>query len=264
MKKLLIALSLLLSSCAAVKTPYTDSRGDREAAYAQRLMNNAVKFEETVTVLITDFAEGAPSIAGMKSSGSGVVVGVNEGEGTSTILTAWHVCDRYPVGLKQEDLFQSYEVIEDEQVVITPDQKRIPVLKVVYSSKAADTCMVKVKHVFASHAEFADQMPPRGAQVQVVGAPLGQWGDFLVSMAEGRFFGYTDIDVVAGIQDTSATHMEGFAYYGFAGVGGYSGSGIYYKGKLIGLHTAGSTRYEHASYGPALKELQRAVKEAKN
>lgn len=270
MNNLLITLALLLASCGGImgQTPYEDDRGDRDARYAQSIMKNAVKFEETATVLITPTIVGddapTPKMTNMVSSGSGVVVSVNERAGTSNVLTAWHVCDRYPIGYRQEDIFATYEVIEDEQVVITPDQKRIEVLGVLYRDKATDVCMVKVKYVFASYAELATEMPPRGATVHVVGAPLGEWGNFLVSMAEGRFFGYTDIKVLVGLDDEDATDMPDFAYYGFAGVGGYSGSGVYYRGKLIGLHTAGANRYEHASYGPALDALKRAMREAKN
>jgi hypothetical protein len=263
MKNLLLGLLMLFSvSCVgAARTPYSDDRGDLDADYAQSIMRNAVKIEESITVRSTPYGGTAEDIEErkMSSSGSGVIVATDEQKGTSKVLTAWHVCDRYPVGYKVEGLFSDLEVIKDTQEVISASNKRIKILSYLYRDKDSDICVIEIDHAFKYHAEFASEMPPRGAVVSVVGAPLGEWGKFMVSMQDGRYFGLTTIEVVAGIDDEEPTTMTDFAYYGFAGVGGYSGSGVYYKGKLIGLHTAGAGRYEHASYGPALDDITWAV-----
>lgn len=312
MKKLLIALSIILTSCATTsprKTPYTDNRGDKDAAYAQSLMRNAVKFEERLRVKmiqpelpvlpvlpedpdapadpadpedpdappadeahkakkLTELVrsadqEGDQELEEFTVSGSGVIVSNNKKNNTSVILTAWHVCDRFPVGFKVEGLFDTIEVVEEDQVVIASNMQDVKITKVLYKDKKTDTCVVEANHAFDHDADLADKMPPRGAMAQVVGAPLGEWGKFLVSMSDGRYLGSTTIQVLAGITDTIPTHMPDFAYYSFAGAPGYSGSGVYYDGKLVGLMTAGSDGYEHASYGPSVDALEWALQQAK-
>ncbi len=270
MKKLLIAVGLLITVCAFIGlSPYNDGEGDKEATYAQSLMRDTVKFEERLKIKITpsvdpifvdlgDDSDGKPpepKVVDLVSSGSGIIISNNKEDNTSVIFTAWHVCDRYPVGFKVDGMGATLEVVGDEQLVITNDLREVKILEILYKDKETDVCAVKAAHAFKDHAEIATKMPPRGAIVAVVGAPQGSWGRDLVSMSDGRYFGKTTIQVKLGKSDTEPTFMIGFAYYGFAGVGGYSGSGVFYKGKLIGLMTAGSTEYEHACYGPTVDAL---------
>ncbi len=265
MKKLLLVLMAVgLTSCATAlaNTPYDDSRGDPQAEYAQSLMKNAVKFEETISVEADPKMLGLPNITfDVRYVGSGVVVDRNDGNGKSLIMTAWHVCDHMVVGTTKEDKVATYKILKDKQQIITVTEEKLD-FRVLYRNKNTDTCVVETSHTFPSEAVLADQMPPRGAYVSVVGAPEGNWGEYLVSMEDGRYFGLTTIRVPLA-DDDEPTVMKDFAYYGTAGVGGYSGSAVYYRGELIGLHTAGSTDYEHASYGPPVNYLKDALEEAK-
>jgi hypothetical protein len=272
-KKIFVTLlvALGLSACNAcggnmpeTQTPYTNSKGDPDAEYAQSLMRNTVKFEEKLHVKISDDTD--PKFSDefdATVAGSGVVIARDKDSALSAIATAWHVCDRYPVGYKESILWFHLEVVSDVQRVLTVDGQQLEIIDVLYQDKPTDVCVVEVAKHFDSEADIADEMPPIGAFVQVVGAPEGTWGKYNVAMQDGRYFGTMDIDVPLGrTADEKPTRLIDFGYYGFAGVGGYSGSGVYYKGKLIGLHTAGSNGYEHASFGPTILDLKRALKRA--
>ncbi len=262
---ILMALSACNTGCyTTIKNVYNDTRGDADAEYIQPLMRTAVKVEDTLKVKFTpndvfaSVSEGQETE--VKQSGSGVVVAVSKRKGTSAILTAWHVCDTYEKGFKVNNLFGTLEVVEGVQNVITIEDKKIPVSKYLYRNKDRDVCLLEVKYEFDGAAKIATSMPPRGAYVDIVGSPMGIWDEYLVSSQSGRYFGTTDIEIIMGRDDKEPTKLKNFAYYGFAGVGGYSGSGIFYRGKLVGLLSAGSTRYEHAAYGPTFKDLQIALK----
>lgn len=283
MKKLLSALALSMLALTACKsnssespdlTPYQDDRGDVATRQTQDMMDVAVKFEEKIKVKEVIMSPLDPdaeaeqyldegSLAEYVISGSGVIVSNNKADNTSVILTAWHVCDRYPVGYKVDGWFSTLEVVDDEQIIVTNNMKRVKILEVLYRDKDTDVCAVRAGRAFEHAAKLAPRMPPRGAPVTVVGAPLGEWGKYLVSTSDGKYFGTTSFDIMLGIDSRDPTRMNDFAYYGFAGVGGFSGSGVFYKGKLIGLMTAGSWDYEHASYGPSLEDVKWAVEQSR-
>lgn len=267
-----LLLAVFLFSCATTagkitkeSSPYTAPEGDADAAYIQPLMDSSVKIEETVKVKFTPNSLGLElgleeGVDNFQVSGSGVVVESSSTANKSLVFTAWHVCDTYKIGHKAEDILGTYEVIESNQQVVTPAEEKIDIYKKAYLDKNTDTCVIIVKEYLPNHVDLADKMPPRGAFVDVVGAPEGNWGKYVVSSQRGRYQGLMNINVWLGNGDTKATSLKEFAYYGFAGVGGFSGSGIFYKGKLIGLHTAGSTRFEHSSFGPTVHQLKQAYK----
>lgn len=273
MKKLLLPLLLFVfSACQSnpnvncCRTPYDDPRGDRDAAYSQAVMKNTVKIREDLTVqdVSRPSSPDTPVSEGTFDtwfSGSGVVVKVDRVKEKSIILTAWHVCDSYSVGHTEVGLFATFKVVKESQVVVTVDNEELN-FDVVYRDKDSDICLISVDEVLPSAARLADAMPPRGSFVDVVGSPKGTWGNYLVSMSRGQYFGLISIDVVLGKEEEPATKFKNFAYYGFAGIGGYSGSGIYYRGELVGIHTAGDQEYEHASYGPTITTIKKALKKA--
>lgn len=264
MKKLLLPLFILLAACSCVsstQTPYTNSKGDPDAEYAQNLMKSTVKFVEKITVVPVNPDGSVGSEITGYSSGSGVVIDEDPKLGVSRIMTAWHVCNHRQVGDSIDTMFATLKITGDSPYITTIDGQDID-FEVLVMDKAHDLCVVEVNHHFPGHATLASEMPPRGAFVSVVGAPEGNWGNYLVSMSDGRYLGLTEIDVSLG--EGKATHFTNYGYYGFAGVGGYSGSPIYYRGKLIGIMTAGSGNYEHACYGPTLDALKDILSKAKS
>ncbi len=259
------ALLLVLTACSCTsgtQTPYNSNPRDPNAAYAQPLMDATVKFEEEITVapLVDGVVDEAQVFTGY-TSGSGVVIDKNVELGTSRILTAWHVCDHMEVGEEISEFFFTLKVLQDRQYVITVDGQQLD-FEVLHADRSTDICVVEVYHEFPSYAKLADEMPERGSYVAVVGAPEGNWGWYLASMSDGRYFGLTEIDVA--MDEKTTIHYTNYGYYGFAGVGGYSGSGIFYNGKLIGLMTAGSNGFEHAAYGPTLVAIRNALNKAKS
>lgn len=268
-KKLIFSLFMIamVSACNACahnpKDPYDDARGDKDAEYAQNLMRNAVKIEQKLKVEVTDaFFPGNSDTFEGAVAGSGVVIARDLDTGRSAIATAWHVCDMYKVGDQEQMLWLTMKIVEKQKRVLTIDGQELEILESVYEDKNNDICVLEVRHEFEGDSDIADDLPPRGAYVDVVGSPIGMWGDFMVSMERGRYFGKTDLEVLLSSKDEAATDMKNFSYYGIPVVGGYSGSGIYYRGKLVGLLTAASPKYEHMSFGPDIKDLRHALKKA--
>lgn len=260
LKLVTVLLAVMLVSCATRnKNPYNDSRGDADAFYAQSLMSNTVLIREDYWLEAEGLLAQTVSVSEpMTIVGSGVVVESNLKSKKSIVLTAWHVCSKLPVGYTATSTFGTVKVVRDEQYVQAIDSKRLNILKTLYLDKNSDTCVIEVDGFLPGKARLANEMPPRGALVDVVGAPEGKWGYYLAALQSGRYFGLTEIDIPFR-DDQSVTKMKDFAYYGFAGTKGFSGSGVYYKGRLIGLMTARSPNYEHASFGPSLKHIKQAM-----
>lgn len=265
---MLVLLSIVSCVKSFPKDPYSEYGGDLDAAYAQFLMRNAVKFYSETTVEVITNPVGAlfnrkPGFHSGKyfNTGSGVVVARDGIRRTSAVLTAWHVCDRKEIGVVSANFVMTSRIVKYSQVVLSIKNEKIPVKDILYTDKFHDLCVVEIGDYLPYEAALATKMPVKGAVVEVVGSPLGFWGEYLVSMQSGRYFGNINLSVALKPGE-KAIPLKGFSYYGFAGISGYSGSGVYYKGRLVGLMTMAHDDYEHSSFGPPLSTLKIALEKS--
>jgi len=230
---------------------------DKDADYAGALMRTAVKIQEDV-----DIKNIKGSIRHIKSasSGSGVVIAVRNNK--SLILTAAHVCiSAAPVG---RVVFKGkYIVTHSQKYVITTKGKKLRVIRIVKKEINNDVCIIETVGNAGNIASVAPDYPPMGARVHSVGAPAGYWQNGLPNIVEGRYVGIrtTPMFIRTNMSPLGFMMFVNFSQYSFPIVGGQSGSAIFYRGKIIGIATIGTSRYEHLVWGPGVLQLKSFVKD---
>ncbi len=260
-----LAIVLTLLSCSgAARNPYSMGTNDRDADQAQFVMRSTVQLLEKIHVRV-DMADGTSIENDLKSSGSGVVVAVDTVRDRSLVLTAWHVCNTYPVGYTVEGAFGAKLVVmSDVSLVVTVDGRELA-REVVYEDRDHDVCVVEVAGHAGEPATLADDLPPHGARLMSSAAPSGLWGEYNVSVRDGRFNGlWKGPDLVLQLSGTDEieTTLNEFVYWSIPGTPGVSGGGVYYKGSLLSIHSVGY-RGTTEGWGPNIKHIRRAVAEAR-
>jgi len=222
---------------------------DHAAARRVRLARHTVLIRESVKVR---------TIAGIiieveqASSGSGVVIAYDEDRDIGLVMTANHVCETsFPL---MSVILEMFLVIDTEPSIVNYNGEVLQ-MEVIYTNPDDDVCVIEVDGNPGVPATIAPFMPPLQALVQTVGAPEGEWDVRVANIVEGYFSGI----LTKSINDVH----ENFAQYSLPIVGGMSGSAVYYRGRIIGLLTHGSTSaYDHLAWGPALKPVKKAYDEA--
>jgi hypothetical protein len=238
MRKFLIPLFLFLGAC----TKPVELTPEQSA---QLMMKQTVKIQVAASVeVFYKNVDLGPAAIGW--SGSGVIVGnIDKNKGQSLILTAAHVSSitrEIELGIFKlivKDAAMSVQKLDgafcNARPVVTDEQNDVGTI--LSDCKAGEV------------AELADELPPQGAMVQDVGAPLGFHPNDVFAIVDGRYQGLTD----------------GFApmvTLSVPVVGGFSGSGLFYKGKVFGILTRGYDRFEHLSLGTSLEYLKNVVMES--
>jgi S1-C subfamily serine protease len=230
-----------------------DDWPDRRASFRAQITKHAVKIQENI--VLKDI-QGNEHV--VKSSGSGAVINVDKKRNKSLILTAWHVCLKADPG---RVVFGGKGIVDrSTQEVITLDGDHYPA-RVVYQDPASDSCVMEADGIAGKPAELGDKTPPPGARIYTAGAPAGIWDVGVTNIEEGIMAGVRKSGVCVKIDYVRC--YKGFLQFSIPSVGGMSGSAVYYKGKIIGLVTAGSTRYEHVTWGPGPAALGVTVEKAR-
>lgn len=224
---------------------------DPEAKKNEDLMNQAVKISENVDFIAPD---GQEKHLDDVTSGSGAVIYVNEELDYSLVVTAYHVCETsFEVG---DMPIEGFLITGTEKEVISRSGKKFSA-NIFYKDTKNDLCVMEVSGVAGQEAYVAPFYPPIGAKLDTAGAPLGEWDVGVVNVVSG---------IYAGIKK-QPLNVEGLIFNNFIQwsiptVGGMSGSGVYYKGRLISVVSAGTGDYANIGYGPNLEALDKVVKQA--
>lgn len=237
---LILSMIVLSASLSCVNILRTD-QPDTDAFHRKHLTTHAVKMSTDIILLNVNGefkdVEGA-------YVGSGVIVGhVND---KTIIVTANHVCKE-----KSGKKIEGYGLIMASDLnVITLDEKKHEAT-ILLTDTSNDVCTVIVDGYVGQPAEVSKENPPIGAEVYTVGAPSGVWGKDLANITSGYY---------SGIRTKPLGEDEkNFNQYSIPVVGGQSGSGIFYRGKLIGIITHVLKKYPHVSWGPQAKHVEALV-----
>lgn len=253
----------------SIESPWKKTN-DPEALAARDMMASAVRISVDVTMeeqedqsLLMSVQKGSEEK--MSWTGSGFVVEVDRkmGKGRSLIGTAGHVCHVPDVietlsfdftGSMITLKRTKYKVTSKTYTVHTLDgrQLRSDVLYFSYDEEnheVPDVCTMVSYGLAGRPVQIADELPPEGAVVQNVGYPLGIQQDWMVHVSDARFGGIGD-------------GRHGFVYTSTPGIGGLSGSPIFYRGKVFAVLVAGYG-YEHLTLSTPLVDLNKAIVEGK-
>lgn len=237
-----------------------DSRGDADAAYAQKLMRQTAEIFVKGGTLVPDLEAKKPELKAYHfgAQGSGTVI-AKRGKGKkaeSLLLTADHLCQvarKETVDVKLNDeITLTAPVLGMEINVYNIEMERMEA-EIIYQEPENDLCVMKVAGDAGEVAVVAPDMAPLGAIVQHVGAPQDNFHYHMTFVSDGRYNGLQPVMKEQIVLDT----------FSCPSAPGGSGGGIYYRGRLIGTLTRVAPPYGHISYGPPLTYVQAAVKEGK-
>lgn len=166
--------------------------------------------------------------------GTGVVLNVGVKE--TMLLTASHICDipnSFEAPTPRGRLV--FLTIKVEFVVSLADGDRRMEAIPIRQDATNDLCLMKIEGKIGNSVTLEKKSPPRLSRVIIVGGPVGLYGKGLAYVGDGRFIGNRNIDNLE----------RGFV--SSAAAGGASGSGVFYRGRLVGLVVAVSPRFDHGT-----------------
>jgi hypothetical protein len=236
-KKILVAIlgiSLVSSSCLKrIDIP-------EEGADARDAMKSTVKIYAKVkghkkNIVSKPGTEEMEEVDGgeevIRWVGSGVVVENDFDRNESLILSAAHVTlmgDK--TSLHLEDDIHLFVAESITLTVETLDGTRCEAEQLA-ANKKLDISAIKSKCIAGRAARLGNSLPPVGAFVMVSGAALGIHPPNIFIVTDGRYM---------GIDQESNEELITLPV-----AGGHSGSGIYYRGEVVGIVSKRTIGYEH-------------------
>ena len=197
---------------------------DSDGHDAREMMASTVKVEIRV--------KQSSGFTGM--DGSGFVVATDGHRKLSLVMTAAHVA------LVNDQVAVGYAATV---VVKTLDDRSCTAAQWVVDVEH-DIVILLVDCVAGNPVTFATTLPPQGATVSFSGAPMGLHPRGVFWVTEGRYLGiYNDGDVAFSVP----SHDGG------------SGSGIFYRGRVIGMFHRRDSIFEEATFGVSLEWLRQAM-----
>jgi len=224
----------------------------QEGSDAREAMSSTVKIYTKVSGHRTNLAsvlginasmpEGTKEKSEEKSwTGSGVVVRNNFDKKESLILSVAHVTHPQKTTLEiDESGFYFFQIDKIEMMVERLDGEKCAAFPMAGNEKQ-DLSVIKSTCIAGEARELADELPPVGASVMISGAALGYHPKNIFIVTDGRFMGLDENNEEI-ITLPSAP--------------GHSGSGIFYKGKVIGLLSKRTIHYEHISICVSLENAK--------
>lgn len=235
----LLMCAFVMSSCISCNSFRQVKKNDvieDDTYYAQKIARSAVyvgveykiDVREPMALGLIDkpFLEGSGSGSGtLVSKGQ---VGVVKG---ALVLTANHVC------VEEDVEIQGFKLpVVDLMLSITDglgnEFEAFPIIQ----DEDNDLCLLEViGEVAADPAEIMLGLPEKQEHVQYAGAPAGIWiNDQTAMVLDGRYAG----------KDKKSK----FLLYTCATVGGASGSGLFYRGRLFGVVVRVNRNFHHAGF----------------
>jgi len=253
MRKISLLMLLLMCSSLSCIRRFPDPEG-RDA---RDMMSQTVKVAVSILGMhLTKDEEGKisgkPMVIGW--TGSGVIVDIDKhkGKGESLIMTAAHVSNIPEVIPEFGEDGQVKSLFLTKIAIITVEtlDGRTCESESIYSDPEHDLGVIRSLCIAGNKAELADELPPLGAMVTTSGAGLGYHprGTFVVT--DGRYVGMEDGEDPGVVVTLPA-------------VGGHSGSGIFYRGKVFSILTRRAIRFEHIVMGTELRYLKLALEGAR-
>lgn len=248
----LTLLTMLLLSCSGIQRfPDPDGQDARD------VMAQTVKISVSVYGMHLSKGSDGGIVAEEKViewMGSGVVLDVDKtkGKGESLIATAAHVSN-IPQGMPtfdDEGNMTELFLPQASMTIVQTLEGKSCAAEAVYVDIPHDIGIVKAFCVAGKVAELAESLPPVGAAILVSGAGLGYHPNGVFLVEDGRYLGMSDgkdPDLVMSVPV----------------VGGHSGSGIFYRGKVVGILTKVFVRFHHGSFGTALDHVRVALEAAR-
>ena len=235
---------IMFSNCAFNKCniPSFD-----EGADVREAMKSTVKIYMKVTgtrkniISISD-AKPDGSEETMSWTGSGFIVRNNEEKQQSLIMSVAHVTNSEDMTLgADENGLYIFVVTKKELKVETLDGEMCDAHQVI-ANVGQDLSAIVADCIAGNATDLADELPPVGADVMVSGAALGYHPKGIFIVTEGKYMGIDGESKEEIITLPSAP--------------GHSGSGIFYKGKVIGLLSKRTVAYEHITICVSLENAK--------
>ena len=159
----------------------------------------------------------------------------------SLILSVAHVTHPQNTTLEiDESGFYFFQIDKIEMMIERLDGEKCAAFPMAGNEKQ-DLSVIKSACIAGDATELANQLPPIGASVMISGAALGYHPKNIFIVTDGRFMGLDENNEEI-ITLPSAP--------------GHSGSGIFYKGKVIGLLSKRTVHYEHISICVSLENAK--------
>lgn len=243
----MLAAALLFIACNCVHAP---TYPDPDGADAREMMSQTVKV--SVSIAGTKLAKKDGQVVSIEEvigwTGSGVVVAVNpwRGNGESLVMSAAHVTNVPPimVGLEEDGSPSIFIVKSAAEIVEREDGSSCGAIPI-YVDVPNDVGVLRVDCVAGQVAELADRLPPVGGIVSVSGAGLGVHPKNVFLVTDGRFVGYED-----GFNPQLIVTLPVAP--------GHSGSGVFFRGKIFGIVSRRTIRFEHMTLAVPLEHMRRA------
>ncbi len=221
MHKVFGFFALFCVSCAYLPPPSTP---DNDVGRVRHEMATTVKINMHVVVDAKDApAWPGPFVTGW--TGTGVIYAKDKAEHEVLILTANHVCED-----PAEDIRTQFGVLHLRELgmVVMFSDGYTTLARRIYQDVRHDVCVIVAYSDSGEVAELARARPPVGSRVTNPGSPRGMMEPGLVPYNEGFY---------AGVMRRS----EGMAlpqdvmYFTVPVQPGSSGSGVFYRGQLVGI-----------------------------
>jgi len=245
MKSFLLATLVLIagcSGCATTHPPFSiwGNTDDQGALFNQRLMRQTVQVLQILNVITPE--SKTKGLGHLPEFGTGSIVASDIRAQESLVLTAGHVCvtpeshktrlaeDGDPVELPV--ISSTYKIQDIEGVWHDATVQSLDM--------SHDLCVLRIRKFVGPVAEVTSSMPPLGALLLNPSAPARTFMKWTVPVFEGYFSGFwkfKDMDEGDAMLVTSIPAM-----------GGASGSGVYYQGKIIGILTRVDSEFSHITY----------------
>ena len=174
-------------------------------------------------------------------TGSGVVVRNNFNKKESLILSVAHVTHPQQVSLEIDESGMYFFKIDKIEMMVEKLDGNKCLAYPMAGNREQDVSVIKSACIAGEAAELADKEPSVGVSVMISGAALGYHSPNIFIVTDGRYMGLDENNEEI-ITLPSAP--------------GHSGSGIFYKGKVIGLLSKRTVHYEHISICVSLQNAK--------
>jgi hypothetical protein len=241
---------IMLSNCAFNKCNTLFEGSD-----ARDAMESTVKIYMKITgvrknIISTFSAPADGTEETMSWTGSGVVVENDEKNNQSLIMSVAHVTHGENMMLKADEGGLYIFVVTKKELKIEKLNGETCEASPIIGDTEQDLSVISSKCIAGAATPLADELPPVGANVMVSGAALGYHPKNIFIVTDGRYMG---IDEKSGEEIITLPAAPG-----------HSGSGIFYRGKVVGLLSKRTVAYEHITICVSLENAKKMLDTAEN
>lgn len=246
----LLAFSVAFLSCVTNKAGQlsydSDSREAQSGMVSTVLIRVSAVVESTAVDRKTKKKTVVTSFKNI-GAGTGFILRTDDAKKTSVIMTVHHVGGMPKVDDEIVDSSDKDRVIYTVKRMIRTITTVNGTICLATEKKSGDfalndMALLDADCVAGEAVRIASRLPPFGAKVFSVAAPLGRKPDVGFAVLDGRYSGSSD----------------GFSAFSIPSIGGCSGAPIFYKGEVVGIVTR-VNQFEHGTYAVDLARIQKFV-----